>query len=137
MTDTPFERRHNTCRDRKILARTFPACFVMPKTAAQKKPLRIGIEYAIERAGVVDDKGHEFTMVRIKLAVADYCAGRRYQEGIIREDVRIDLDGSPTGEVTAEHEAHARDRLLAMDAKRDAALNRVYDQRPVRDEVAA
>ncbi|HVJ31607.1 MAG TPA: ProQ/FinO family protein [Terriglobia bacterium] len=113
MTDT--DKRKLTYRDRKLLAEAFPACFVKPGIKAPKRPLRIGIEYEIQRrGGVVDADGVKVGWFRLKRALADYCNGRRYQEALIRDDVRIDIDGNPAGPVTPEAKELARARLAEI-----------------------
>jgi sRNA-binding protein len=132
----PESNRRPTYRDRKLLAAAFPACFATPHTKAAKRPLMLGIEYRIQRAGgVCDATGKKLGWFRLKRALADYCAGRRYQEALIRDDMRIDPDGNPAGTVEEAAKEIARQRLARLDDLRDAALGEVYDEKPSGDDL--
>ena len=86
---------------RALLAAHFPACFV-PKGAPTKQPLKIGI-YRDIRARLP-----ELAARRLTAALNDYTKGAKYWTALVEGAVRIDLDGNPAGEVSADEAAHAR-----------------------------
>jgi sRNA-binding protein len=79
---------------RRILVERFPACF-MPKRD-EKKPLAIGIIHQVFAAAP------DMSRRSIRLAVHDYCNGLKYWRNCVEGAARVNLDGSPSGTVTAE-----------------------------------
>lgn len=97
---------------RAELARRFPHCIVAGRASA-KRPLKHGIADELLRACPDIDPS------RIKIAIAMYCDGRRYNEAMLPGVDRVGLDGAPAGRVTASEARHA-EFILAEIAKRTA-----------------
>jgi ProP effector len=92
------------------LAARFPAAFEIGK---KRRPLRVGIHHEVIAAA--PDLG----VKQIKLALRWYVCGTSYLRACTEGAVRVGLDGSPYGAVTAEQAASAEMRLAAM-LKRNA-----------------
>lgn len=84
---------------RRILVERFPACF-MPKRD-EKKPLAIGIIHQVFAAAP------DLSRRSIRLAVHDYTNGLKYWRNCVEGAIRVNLDGSPSGTVTADQAAFA------------------------------
>lgn len=94
------------------LQRKFPAAF--PKNPAPKLPLKLGIHKDL----ILLSKELDLGEAEIRMAIKTWCEGRRYWTCMIEAAPRIDLQGVPTGAVTAEEAARAKS--LASRAGRKA-----------------
>ena len=94
-----------------MLRETYPALFA----AEQPPPLKIGIHKDLLAR-------HPDLNARVlRHALAWLCERPRYQYAVRKEGaVRIDLDGQPAGEVTAEQAGIAKSKLTAWKAKKPA-----------------
>lgn len=111
-------RESKITRARELLAVRFPSVFNPPGAKRAKRPLKIGI---------IDDLAkHELMgQARLRRAVADYCEGPLYQQGILENARRIGLDGAPVdgpaGEITDSHREHARNLLAKYERQQEYA----------------
>ena len=96
------------------LAEAFPKTFFL--YAAQRKPLKVGIHDDI-RAALGDAMGED----ELSGVMRYYCGNEVYMKRCVAGAARIDLDGSPAGEVTAAEAEHAA-KLLQRRASKRAAL---------------
>ena len=101
-----INKRNAARATRELLAERFPACF-KPK-GAMKLPLKIGIYHDVLAA--LPEVGRH----RLHDAFADYTNGPKYLTQIVEGAVRVALDGSPAGLVTAKEAEHARIRMFAF-----------------------
>ncbi|MCX5495411.1 ProQ/FinO family protein [Kaistia dalseonensis] len=104
-------------KTRAILIERFPAAIV--PHGAPKLPLKIGIADDIAAAMPEMMRGH------IALFLKDYTLGPTYFLAVVTGTHRVDLDGQPAGEISAEHRAYAAAMLAKWEAcgfRRDSAL---------------
>lgn len=108
-TAEPFKARVQQAH--ALLRETYPALFA----AEQPPPLKIGIHKDLLAR-------HPDLNARVlRHALSWLCERPRYQYAVRKEGaVRLDLDGQPTGEVTAEQATIAKSKLTARKAKKSA-----------------
>jgi ProP effector len=94
-----------------LLAERWPRCFFIYER--RRRPLKIGIHLDI--LATLDSA---VTEIELGTALACYVANRCYRLAMTAGAPRIDLDGNPAGEVTAEQAETARKQLLAAAEKR-------------------
>lgn len=113
--------RHVVRMDRMALVSQFPAAFEAKGNRKPKRPLKVGIrEDIIARGGLLGPSGHPVNTWRLHNALRDYTAGRRYQAALAAGAMRVDLDGNEIEAVTPNVQEEAKQKIAAMDAKRDA-----------------
>lgn len=91
-----------------VFAAQYPATF-----SDDPKPLKIGIHNDLKT------RHPEFSMPEIRRALSWLCHSHRYLRTFKPGSIRLDLDGNPAGEVTAEQAEIARQRIAAMKADAD------------------
>lgn len=96
------------------LQRHFPKAF--PKNPAPKLPLKLGVLADL----VQHAQALQLDEAQIKEAVKTWCDGRRYWTCMVEDAPRVDLNGEPTGAVTANEARHAK-RMASRSASRNAA----------------
>ncbi len=96
------------------LVETFPACFTAEGEAL---PLKIGIFQDIS-AHFADDE--TISNTRLRQALRRYTASWRYLNCVKEGKTRVDLNGEPAGEITAEHAEHAQKQLEESKARAKA-----------------
>ena len=84
------------------LQKQFPQAF--PKKPAPKLPLKLGIHKDL----YAQAEALKLTQAEIKEAVKTWCQGSRYWACMTEGAARLDLNGEPAGEVTAEDAQHAK-----------------------------
>lgn len=99
------------------LQRHFPKAF--PKNPAPKLPLKLGVLADL----VQHAEQLQLDEAQIKEAVKTWCDGRRYWAGMVENAPRVDLNGEPSGAVTANEARHAK-RMASRNASRNAARAR-------------
>ena len=97
-----------------VLAARFPKCFAVPD--ARRRPLKVGID-----ADVLSTLGGTIPQTQLIRALAMYCGSEGYLDRVRAGAVRVDIEGRPAGMITADDEKHAKTKLNAIRAKRDAA----------------
>lgn len=103
-------KRMRTLTVRAALATCFPKCFV-PKGDTRKRPLKIGIRADLLAAlPEIDPRDLRDTLI-------DYCQGPSYRAVLTAGAVRIDLEGNPAGEVTAEEAESAAESVATFEAR--------------------
>lgn len=108
-TAEPFKARVQQAH--ALLRETYPALFA----AEQPPPLKIGVHLDLLA------RNPDIDPATLRRALKRYCERRRYQLALAREGaVRLDLDGNPAGEVTAEQQKVAQ-RKVAPKKPRQAA----------------
>ena len=93
------------------LQRQFPKAF--PKKPAAKVPLKLGVLEDLQQHAAA----LQLTADEIKLAVKTWCDGRRYWDCMVEAAARVDLNGEPTGAVTANEAQHAKRMASRRHAK--------------------
>jgi sRNA-binding protein len=96
-----------------VLAAKFPKCFVVPDTG--RRPLKVGID-----ADILAALSGAIPRTDLIRALAMYCSSYGYLERLLNGAWRIDLQGNPSGVVTADDERHAEAKRAGIKAKRDA-----------------
>lgn len=99
--------------DRHLLADQYPALFAESGGGRIKRPLADSVVADLIQRGVVDQAGDYLCARRIADAVRFYQQGPKYTSCIARGGPRFGLDGNPCGEVSAEEQARAQDKLKA------------------------
>jgi len=85
----------------------FPRAF-----ALDRPPLKIGVYHDLaERAPAITAK-------EVKEALRFHCGSPTYLYGLTVGAIRLDLDGSPAGTVTADEAANAKAMIAGIKAKR-------------------
>ena len=100
------------------LAQLYPACFYVARH--ERRPLKIGIRRdlaALDRIGRRE----------LDSVLAWYVNGISYLQSLKVGADRIGLDGAPSGVVSQEDEAHAREKLAALGTRR---VNMRVEQKP-------
>jgi len=94
-----------------LLAETFPKCLSVYQE--RRRPLKIGIDRDIEAAldGVI-------TAAELHRALGTYCSNQVYLNYTRKGVWRLDLNGEPAGTVTVGEEAHAKEVLARIRAKK-------------------
>ncbi|MBK8184949.1 MAG: ProQ/FinO family protein [Candidatus Competibacteraceae bacterium] len=112
ITTTPAESRgEQTIALQSWLAREYPSTFNLDAPS----PLKIGVHLDLAA------QHPDIDPATLRRALKRYCERRRYQLALAREGaVRLDLDGQPAGEVTAEQATIAKAKLTAWKAKKPA-----------------
>jgi ProP effector len=88
---------------RSVLVARFPLAF-MPK-GAWKKPLKIGIfDDILKRCPELNEEA-------VKFALIDYCNGVKYLRNMIANTMRVDLDGTPSSQITPDEQQHSFEKL--------------------------
>ncbi|MGH8817222.1 MAG: ProQ/FinO family protein, partial [Achromobacter pestifer] len=96
------------------LQRQFPKAF--PKNPAPKLPLKLGaLADLVQHAQAL-----QLDEAQIKEAVKTWCDGRRYWTCMVEDAPRVDLNGEPSGVVTANEAKHAK-RMASRSASKNAA----------------
>jgi ProP effector len=96
------------------LAEAFPQTFVLEKYRPHW-PLKVGIASAIPaRCPALEWRV-------LKMALTAYTGRVMYLRGLVAGAARVDLDGTPAGEVTARDAEYAAARLAKILASREAA----------------
>jgi ProP effector len=90
------------------LAELFPAAFTADRWLPHK-PLKLGIHLDLIARGVLLRK-------ECHLVLGRYCPRREYQAALVAGGVRVDLDGNPSGEVTATEQERAKSVIAHLDA---------------------
>lgn len=90
----------------RYLAATFPHCFSIEGEA---KPLKIGIFHDLVKR--LDTNNSGISKVKLRAALRSYTLSWRYLYGIKENASRVDLDGNPCHKLSAEHVAHAQQKL--------------------------
>lgn len=115
---------------RAFLCAMFPNTFV--PDGAEKRPLKIRIDKEIMK--LLAGKAPGMSRRVVAATLADYTNGIRYLRNLKEGAVRLDLDGSEAGVVTAEQAENAADRL----AKRTARINRLQSlEKPAPEQAGA
>jgi ProP effector len=128
MSHTSHTRRAKAAHDDiAMLAKLFPMVFVT-KGWELHKPLKIGIDKDLAALGVLCAKNAH--------ALGTYCRRRLYRAAIAAGGARIDLDGKPCGEVTAEEQEKAKAALARMDAQAAAKAVAAKAERIARSATA-
>lgn len=96
------------------LQRQFPKAF--PKNPAPKLPLKLGVLADL----VQHAQALQLDEAQIKEAVKTWCDGRRYWACMVENAARVDLNGEPSGAVTANEAKHAK-RMASRSASKNAA----------------
>jgi len=96
------------------LQRQFPKAF--PKNPAPKLPLKLGVLADL----VQHAQALQLDEAQIKEAVKTWCDGRRYWTCMVEDAPRVDLNGEPSGAVTANEAKHAK-RMASRSASKNAA----------------
>lgn len=96
------------------LQRQFPKAF--PKNPAPKLPLKLGVLADL----VQHAQALQLDEAQIKEAVKTWCDGRRYWACMVEDAARVDLNGEPSGAVTANEAKHAK-RMASRSASKNAA----------------
>lgn len=112
--------RRYAMKTRDVLVERFPAAIVPHRTP--KLPLKIGILDDIAAAVPEIPRPH------LSLFIKDYTRGPTYFLALVSGPCRIDLNGQPAGEITAEHRAFAAAMLAKWEA---AGFRRENAFRPV------
>jgi ProP effector len=96
-----------------LLAESFPKCFSVYQP--RRRPLKLKIHLDIQAAldGAI-------TPAELSKALGTYCSNQAYLGNTRTGAWRLDLDGNPTGVVTADEEAHANATLAGIRAKKEA-----------------
>jgi sRNA-binding protein len=96
-----------------LLAETFPRSFFVYE--GRRRPLKIGIDKDVLTAldGVI-------TPAELHRALGFYCSNPAYLSHTRKGAWRLNLDGEPAGVVSADEEAHAREILVRIKAKKKA-----------------
>jgi ProP effector len=99
----------------ELLATTWPKAFSVE--FAGRKPLKVGISRDIAAAteGAI-------TPEELDAAMNLYCSHKGYLTKLRARAQRVDLDGSPAGEVTPVQAAYARRRIEQIDQRRSAQV---------------
>lgn len=100
---------------RRRLVELFPNCFAAH--GEPKRPLKRGIIHDIYV------RHPELNIELVSVALHDYARGRSYLTAMVTGAIRIDLDGNPIDEVTADAAEVAAKRLAKL-ARREAAMKR-------------
>lgn len=95
------------------LVQTYPATF-FPPDERRIKPLKLRIHKDL--APVVKEWGFETAVLRYTLA--GYTRRLRYQMALLKVPQRVDLQGEPAGEISAEHRQIAQERVALLREKR-------------------
>lgn len=110
MTDNET-RKKNQQRNRRtreewlpLLVERYPAAFFAD--ARERKPLKIGIH-----KDVLADEANTLANYQLTSALRWYTGAYGYQLSLKKGAARIDLNGEPAGEVTAEDEAAAAEKI--------------------------
>ncbi|PQZ56981.1 ProQ activator of osmoprotectant transporter prop [Achromobacter sp. MYb9] len=96
------------------LQRHFPKAF--PKNPAPKLPLKLGVLADLVQLA----QALQLDEAQIKEAVKTWCDGRRYWTCMVEDAPRVDLNGEPSGAVTANEAKHAK-RMASRSASKNAA----------------
>jgi len=101
---------------RALLARlteTYPTVFFAPGER-QIKPLKRRIHKDL--SGIVKDWGYDLKV--LKYALGNYTRQLRYQQALLHNEQRIDLQGEPAESVNEAHKQLAREQVQQINAKR-------------------
>lgn len=115
------QKRRRAAQARELLGRLcerFPNCFASERQNI--RPLAIGTQQAL-RAALADDPDFQDTPGwQLRQALAIYTRSPAYLQALADKRPRIDLQGLQVGEVSDEEQAHARQRLEEVRARRAA-----------------
>ncbi|ABV37093.1 ProQ activator of osmoprotectant transporter ProP [Shewanella sediminis HAW-EB3] len=96
------------------LYETFPLCFI---AEGETKPLKIGLFQDLAERLADDSK---VSKTQLRIALRRYTSSWRYLKGVKAGAQRIDLDGTPCGELEQEHIDHAQSTLKESQEKAKA-----------------
>lgn len=113
----------------ELLKAYFPECF---KELNEVKPLKKGIKQdLVKRLSTLENVVTEDKACMVK-SLAYYVNTAVYYKSVIEGAMRIDLDGAPAGEVTAEEAKYSSDRQKAkLEAKQNAIKARTNKQETI------
>lgn len=122
-------KRRKMNQIKEIFKQELPHCF---RSGSDKLPLKIGIHIEVH-THYKDDL--RFTPQLIQYSLNSYCRTPAYLSKIIAGASRVDIHGNPAGQVTAEEENHAKDKLkiiLKLQEKnlRDSQVIETLKQKP-------
>jgi ProP effector len=94
-----------------LLAEWFPKTFFVYQR--RRKPLKLRIDLDLQAAldGAI-------TPAELHRALQVYCGNEGYLRNTLKGAWRVDLAGNPVGAVIADEESNAKQKLVAMEAKR-------------------
>jgi len=93
-----------------LLKTHFPLCFHSP---AEVKPLKKGIKQdLIQRLSTIETVVTEDKACMVK-SLSFYVNTMAYHKKVLPGVARIDLDGNPAGEVSAEEATYSQEKILA------------------------
>ena len=95
----------------EFLAERFPKGF---SVKGEAKPLKVGIFNDIAEQLTEDDA---VSKTQVRHALRRYTNSWRYLEAVTKGGNRVDLEGNPVEELTAEHISHAEQQLAESKAK--------------------
>jgi hypothetical protein len=90
-------RRINNCL--ADLRERFPGAFHPADDLGPWPPFVVGL------SKVVRERAPHYSATLLKLAITRYCQDWRYRAGHVEGAIRVDIDGKPAGEITAEEQA--------------------------------
>jgi hypothetical protein len=115
----------------ELLRAYFPQCF---KTANEVKPLKKGIKQdLIKQLSTMEQIVTEDKACMVK-SLSYYVNTAAYHKGVIEGAVRIDLDGNPSGKVSAEEAKYSTDRHQARLQLKQGAT-KTNPSKPTQDQV--
>lgn len=94
------------------LCEKFPKCFNYEKPL----PLKTGIVKDLRV--ILKDQDNSLRKKPINRAVAFYTASNQYQEALIKQTHRIDLEGNPVELILQTHKEHAKEILSKLSAEK-------------------
>jgi ProP effector len=103
--------RPNPASTIEVLAELFPV--FVADWRQPHLPLKLGIHQNLIDRGVLPPDQCR-TVFRV------YAGRRQYQKAVAAGGLRYDLDGNPAGEVTAEHQEFAKEKLVKIKARMKA-----------------
>jgi ProP effector len=92
----------------ELLSEAYPEVFNLQ----EPKPLKVGIHEDL----AADEK---LSKTKIRLALSAYVRHYNYLSCLVEGAQRVDLKGQPVAAVTAEDQAHAREKMAAVEQARE------------------
>ncbi len=105
----------STLSDLLLLQERFPSAFT-PKGCGNVNPLKINIASDIYEE--IERNGICLTQAQVKRVLGFWCSRKFYLKAIVRENVRVDLSGMPSGHVTQEEKFIAKGKIEAINLNR-------------------
>jgi ProP effector len=106
-----------------LLAERFPKCFAVFEQ--RRLPLKIGIH-----KDILTRLDGALTPSELIAALRAYVSNGTYRRRLLEGAERIDLDGNPSGVVTATQEVDARSKIAAANGRAAAARKQKAVQQP-------